>query len=543
MKDKIYVVGHKNPDTDSICSSLAYAHLKQKLNYNAIACRLGPLNEETKFALKYFGIENPLLIDDARTLLEDVDMDNPAMLSNKASAKDAWDLLLQTSNRSLLVVNEFNKMEGIVSASNLSTTRLMLPNDLKKLMASANLDAIASAVDGQIVCRPQNFKTNGKVHIVTLQSSGKYEEGFENSICILSDGLFKQKFLINSGAKLLIITLGQEINNDVYQMAKEHDVAIIKTDSDAMSVARYVNESFPVRLIMTKNPIYFKTSDNIIDVGLKMSKSRLRSYPVLDDEGNIFGQISRYHVQNYEKRKFILVDHSDKNQAINNIEDAEILEIIDHHNIGNIQTNRPIYYRNQKCGCTSSIIATLYQENGFLPEREYAGILLSAILSDTLNFQSKTTTKFDVITARWLAKIAEVNINDYANLLLQASVDLSNLSPSVVLNRDLKTYNFENFKIAIGQTNYHNIDDIQKIIKEFTENLKKEQKENNYDLLVMLFTQVMGRGSMFVYAGPLAYVMEDLIESHYDENSGFDPAIISRKQQLVPKMSEALKNI
>ena len=178
-----------------------------------------------------------------------------------------------------------------------------------------------------------------------------------------------------------------------------------------------------------------------------------------------------------------------------------------------------------------------------LPEPRYAGLLLSAILSDTLNFQSKTTTKFDVLSASWLADVAGVDIGEYAHELLKASVALKDLPPSVILNRDLKTYDIAGYRLAIGQTNYHSVDDIQRILTEFRHNLKEEQEARGYDLEIMMFTQVMGKGSMFVYEGPLSYIMEDLIESQYDGNSGFDPKIISRKQQLIPAMSEVLRKI
>jgi manganese-dependent inorganic pyrophosphatase len=544
MENRIFVVGHKNPDTDSICSAITYSDLKRKLGENAIACRLGPLNEETKFALKYFGFDNPLLIDDARTHLDDIQMDIPAIINENASIKDAWSLILETSNRSLIVTNSFGKLTGVMSSSNLSITRMMEPADLHQLMRGASLESIRKVVKGELLLGSKTFSDfDGEAHIVTLQSSDKISENFKDSICVLSDGLFKQKNLIETGAKCLIISCGQLVNNEVYELAKEKDVAIITTEKDSMYVAKYIYEAFPIKLLMTKTAVTFNSKDNVVDVANKMRKSRFRSYPVLDDYENIIGQISRYHIQNYNRRQFILVDHSHTNQAIDYIGDAEILEIIDHHNIGNIQTDAPIYYRNQKCGCTCSIISFMYQENGLLPEPRYAGLLLSAILSDTLNFQSKTTTKFDVVSANWLADVAGVNIDEYAQALLKASVALKDLAPTIILNRDLKTYDIAGYKLAIGQTNYHSVDDIQRLLPEFKENLKKEQKSLAYDLEIMMFTQVMGKGSMFVYEGPLAFIMEDLIESRYDGTSGFDPKIISRKQQLIPAMSSLLRKL
>lgn len=263
----------------------------------------------------------------------------------------------------------------------------------------------------------------------------------------------------------------------------------------------------------------------------------------MDNEGNIVGAVSRYHLLKYEPKKFILVDHSSKMQTINNIDNAEVEEIIDHHHIGNIETSKPIFYRNQKCGCTCSIIAQLYKENGIVPDKAMAGIMLSAIVSDTLNFKSKTTTQFDIKQAEELSKLAEVDLNDYALQMLSASVALKDSTPTQILNRDLKIYEIGKYKIGIGQTNYRNIEDIQKLIPSFKENLEKEQSEKGLDLMIMMFTHVMAEGTMFVYNGPLSYVMNDLIATVFDHTSGYDHEIISRKQQLIPKLSNILKNM
>ena len=240
----------------------------------------------------------------------------------------------------------------------------------------------------------------------------------------------------------------------------------------------------------------------------------------------------------------MLVDHSAKNQAINNIMDASIEEIIDHHHIGDIQTEKPIFYRNMKCGCTATIISILYQENGLLPDEKYSGILLSAILSDTLNFKSATTTELDKVTASWLAKRAGIEDMDaYAKEMLSASVSLTDALPSELLNRDLKHYEMGKYKIAVGQTNYVNMADVQLILPEFKENMEKEQQDRKLDLLVMVFTHVLAEGSLLLFYGPLSYVMKDIVEINFDDNSGYDKDIISRKQQLIPKLSMYVKSL
>lgn len=544
MDNNLYVIGHKNPDTDSICSALAYAEMKRRVGENAIACRLGPLNEETKFILKKFGFENPLLMKDARSQLRDIEMDTPNFINENASVNEAWKTIAKSNNRSLFVMSDENKIVGILSTSNLSMVRMNDKKEMHRLMATASLQAISKTVEGSIVVEPTTYSDNGKVYVVTLNESSDYDQDFKGSICILSDGHQKQKQLINVGAKCLIITCNEQVDAEILRLATAKNCGIITTKLDTMAVATVVQESFAIKNIMTTNIIYFKEDEFVEDVASKMMKSRVRSYPVLDLEGNVIAAISRFHLQNYKRKRFVLVDHSAKNQAINNIMDASIEEIIDHHHIGDIQTEKPIFYRNMKCGCTATIISILYQENGLLPDEKYSGILLSAILSDTLNFKSATTTELDKVTASWLAKRAGIEDMDaYAKEMLSASVSLTDALPSELLNRDLKHYEMGKYKIAVGQTNYVNMADVQLILPEFKENMEKEQQDRKLDLLVMVFTHVLAEGSLLLFYGPLSYVMKDIVEINFDDNSGYDKDIISRKQQLIPKLSMYVKSL
>ncbi len=543
MNDTVYVVGHKNPDTDSICSALSYARLKQIQGVDAVACRLGPLNEETKFVLKRFDVQNPLLLTDARSQLRDIEMDKATIVKKDCTMKQAWEQLFVLKNKSLYVVDDDQKLIGIVSTTNLALIRLMMDEELEDLMKKATLQSISQTIGGEILVDVDHFSSNGKILIVTLKEDSLYSHLFKNSICILSDDSKKQKSLIEAGVKCLIITCGQKVTAEVQRFADQMDCAIIQTHNDSMKVARIINESFPIECIMTRKPITYQDSEYVDEISKKIANTRYRSYPVLDMDGNIVGAVSRYHLLKYEPKKFILVDHSSKIQTINNIEDGEVEEIIDHHHIGNIETSKPIMYRNMRCGCTCSIVALLYKEAGIEPEKEVAGLMLSAIISDTLNFKSKTTTQFDIDTANYLAQIADVELEGYAMEMLSASVELKNATPSQILNRDLKQYQIGKYNIAVGQTNYRNVEDIQKLIPSFKLTIEKEQADKGYDLMIMMFTHVMAEGTMFVYSGPLSYVMNDMIKTVFDASSGYDHEIISRKQQLIPRLSNLLKNM
>ena len=544
MNDYIHVIGHKHPDSDSICSAITYADILNRCGQKAIPCRQGPLNEETKFILKRFNQENPLLLTDARARLKDIDLDEPTTILPTETVHHAWHVMLHTQIRSLFVINPDGSLCGICTASDLSRVRTHPDASLTKLLSTASLANIAKTIGGKIVVEPAEFHSNGRVHIITLEDIDSMAKMFRDGLCILSSGNDKQLALIEAGIGCLIITCGQPASPEVIEAAKKNNCAVIESEEDTMHAARVITESYTIEHIMTKDVITFDEEEFVEDLPAKMMNSRVRAYPVTDKTGRVTGAVSRYHLRNYSKLKFALVDHSAMNQTIDNVDKAYLTAIIDHHHIGNVTTDHPIEYRNHRCGCTCTILSMLYQENGMLPDKDMSGLLLSAILSDTLNFRSATTTDEDRMTAKWLAERAGIDdIDAYAREMLGASVALRDSTPHEILNRDLKSYEIGKYRFAIGQTNYSRMEEVQSILPAFTENLEKEQEQMGLDLLVMLFTDVMGEGSLFVYDGPLSYVMEDVIETKFDEHSGFDPHIISRKQQMMPKLSEILTNI
>ena len=544
MNELIYVTGHRHPDSDSICAAITYTDLLKRCGQEAVACRQGPLNEETKFILKRFHQENPLLLTDARTMISDIDIDPPMKIRKDETVHHAWHEMLRTQNRSLFVVDENDKLVGICTTSNLSYVRLQPDGDLDSLIATAKLEDMAHTINGEVRFEPEHFHSNGHINIITVEHLQDDRYPLKNGIVMMTTGEQKQKDAIDQGAACLIITCGEHLSETMLEYAKAHNCAVIESKIDTMHAARIISESYTVEHIMTKEPMFFRENEYINDVAARMQKNRVRSYPVLNDKDEIVGAISRYHTLNHNRRKFVLVDHSAMNQTISHVDEAEIIAIIDHHHIGGIQTDRPIMYRNVKCGCTCTIISTLYQENGLLPDADMSGLLLSAILSDTLNFKSLTTTESDRVAAAWLAKRAGIeDIDAYAREMLGASVSLRDSSMHDILNRDLKSYEVGNYRFAIGQTNYSRMEEVQKILPEFKETLKAEQEKLKLDLLVMLFTDVMGDGSLFVFYGPLSNVIHDMIETTFDDHSGFDSKIISRKQQMMPKLSALIKTI
>ena len=538
MEECITVIGHKNPDTDSIASSLAYAELKRKLGFNAIAGRLGTLNEETKFATRYFNIDAPNVIKDARKTLGEIKMDEPVLIHYKKSCNDALKKVIQTNNKTLFVVDDNEELVGITSVSDLSSLRLMPKEKRDHLFQNTNLELISHDLNGELVYKSENFSSNGIVNVASI-STFDYLDVVSHSVFILPVNEELAYKAIANKAACLIFAHGDELSIELIDEAMRHDVSIIKTNSSIMDIAMNIYEAIPVSSVMTTNIKTYQKDEYVDDVAKSIVNTRFRSYPVLDGK-KILGAVSRYHLFKYPRKKLILVDHSSKAQSIDNIDSAEIVEIIDHHHIGNIETNKPIYYRNQCCGCTCTIIFQMYKENCLLPCKSIAGMMLSAIISDTLNFKSETTRSEDIEAAKQLAKIAEVDLDTYAKELLDSSVNLKDADVRELISKDLKRYEFGKTRIAVGQTNYRNIDDIQLRLKEIQKTMDEEQVANGYDLMIMMFTHVMGEGTMFVYYGPKSYIMKDVIESIFDEHSGFDHNIISRKQQLIPMLTEII---
>ncbi len=540
---KVYVVGHRNPDTDSICSAIAYANLKRELNYNVEPRRLGPLNEETKYVLKKFSVDVPDIIDDARSQICDIDIDKPNLINESLTIKETWKKLLENEMHALCVVDNQGILIGYVTSSNLASLRTTHYKEIEKYMQHATTKSIASTIKGEVVLDCKNFNHTGAVYIITLMNSEEYQSKVSNGICILSDNIENQKAIIQSGAKCLVIACDRNIDESVIKLAKKHDCALIKTQKDSMAIAQVINESFPINLIMTKTIATFNENDYVEDVLKQLLNYRYRSFPIVDNDGKLKGVISRFHLLKYKKKRFILVDHSAMNQSVPNINKARIEEVIDHHHIGNIETDHPIFYRNQVCGCTASIVAQMYKEQGITPSTQMAGIMLGAIISDTLNFKSATTTKFDINLASELANIAKIDLEDYALEVLGASVALVDSSMSEIFTRDLKEYEVNGFKLAIGQTNYYKPEDLQSILPQFKEHLEKAQQDKQCDLAIMMFTHVTGEGSMLVYYGKIKHAFESIIETKIDDNTGYDHSMISRKQQLMPRLLDSIRSM
>lgn len=542
MKNNLYITGHKNPDTDSICSSIAYADLKRQLGIDAIASRNGDINAETAFVLKKFNVPQPIYMNTATCSLRDIEIDEVILVKPSYTIKQAWNSIAGTKNKSLFVVDEEEKLMGVVTMSNLSNVLMKECVDIRKLMAETSVQNIVDTLEGILVNDSEDYKSNGQVHILVNSEYLNTNIDFTTSTVVLGNDIELQRRVIEGGATCLVLVEDNVVLPEIAQLAKENDCALIQTSLSTIYVARLIYQSSPIHLIMTKNPVSFKISDMVDEVSKRMSKSRYRSYPILDDDRHVLGAVSRFHLFNYRKKQIVLVDHNEMSQSLENIHDADIVEIIDHHRIGDIETLNPINFRNQTLGSTSTIIAMIYKEKNIVPTRTMAALMCCAIISDTMNFNSPTTTDVDRQIGEELARIARLDLDDLSREMFEAVATLKGKTFSEILYNDFKEYNMDGHKVAIGQINIVDSLELEVLRREFESYMGKINSINNYDILLMVFTNVDGSGSYFVSLGKLAWVVKEAFRQYYGDHD-FVKSIISRKKQIVPHLQDELKLI
>lgn len=547
MSDLIHIIGHKNPDTDSIMASISYAELKRKLGIRAVACRIGEINTETEFILNKFQMQEPIFIENAKVKLYDIPFDEPIKLKVDSTIKEAWNQICSFSGNnmgksvSVAVVNDSDHLLGIVSLSDISKLLLNAKGNLAQLMSETLVDNICEVLDGRFLYRSMEFRKKGQVHLLSGQNIKDLDYNFKDSIVVVSDDESSQRYVIEQGASCLVLVETDGISDYIIKMAQEYNCDIILSPMNLLQVARVIYQAISIGSIMHTKIVSFQNNEYIDDVYKKMSKTRYRSYPVLNSQGKVLGSISRYHLLSYPKKKFILVDHNETSQSIDNLKDAEVLEIVDHHRIGDVMTNYPVKFRNEIIGSTCSIVALMYQENNIEPEPDIAACMCYAIISDTMNFNSPTCTPRDKVIAQWLADIAKLELETLAPEMFSKVATLKGKNLSEILYNDFKEYVIEGKRVAIGQINIADINEMIAIREEFLVYMNTINNANNFDLLLMCFTDVEGKGSNLLYVGDFSWIVDDAFKDKVEGDYYFVKGVISRKKQIVPGLSSALK--
>ena len=545
---KVVVIGHRNPDTDSICSAIAYAELKNKTS--SLVCeprRAGKMNQETEFVLKKFGVKPPRMCTDVNPKIRDVDYREMPGISGSTSLRKAWEIMRDQQIDTLPITSADNELEGIITVKDIATANMDVFDTGVLASSQTSYKNILETLGATMVVGDENaICTTGHIKIGTATPEMLESNVEKGDIVILTNRYESQLCAIEKEASLIIICNGAKVGHTIQRIAEEMGVAIMTAPCDTYAAGKLMSQCAPISYYMTRDDIMkFTLVTPVADVLRVMAKVRHRYFPILDEEGKYCGMVSRRNVIALRKRRIILVDHNEATQAVEGFDQAEILEIIDHHRIGSLETSGPVYFRNQPVGCTATIITQMYDENGVEIPPQIAGLLLAAILSDTLAFRSPTCTPVDETAAKRLAKIAGVDINEFATEMFEAGEKLDGKTPEEVFLQDFKVFMCGDIRFGVAQGSYmtrKNLLAAEELLKPYLEEARNKQ---NVEDLYMLLTDVPKEESVVICTGRYAAeVLSDGFETQPAEDGSWTlPGVVSRKKQFIPTMMSAYQEL
>ena len=538
---KVFVIGHKNPDTDSICSAIAYAALKNKTDDGVfVPKRAGEVNNETKYVLDFFDVETPEFIGHVGTQVKDVEIKPTPSLNEGISLKNAWNKMRDLRESTMPIVND-GVLEGIISVKDIATANMDIYETRILAISHTKYTNVLDAIDGtMIVGDSEEEITKGKI-LIGAANPDLLENYVEDGDMLLTGNRFENQLCgIEMNAGCIVVCTGAPISKTIQKLAKENNCKIISTPHDTLMVARLISQSAPVRYFMKKDHlITFSREDFISDIRDTLAKIRHRDFPVLDRDGKYCGMLSRRSLLNMDNKKIILVDHNEKGQAVDGIDEAEILEIIDHHRLGSMETALPVFFRNQPVGCTGTIIYDLYQENNVEVDKKIAGLLCSAIISDTLMFRSPTCTPKDKKAAEELAKIAGIEIQEHAEKMFRAGSSLADKTPEEVFYQDFKKFSGNDKNFGAGQISSMDKTELEQLRPKIAAYMEGAVKEG--EMLFFLLTNILTESSDLVFAGEGAKELVETAFGEPQENWVHVPGLVSRKKQFVPSVLHVLQ--
>ena len=545
MKGKpIYVIGHRNPDTDSICSAISYANLKRAMGINAVAARCGKVNNETKYALEYFKVDEPIMIQDLYPRVKDVVLEVKTVVRQHDTIRHLGEVMRKNELKSIPVVDSKGGLVGIVSTGDLAK-RYFLELGLQSLadMRVRYRDIIQATEAKALVSGDENEIIEGNIRILT-GSVAKAKEIIEPGDIVLTGdrSLDTLKKVLNLGVSCLIITNDCRVPPEIIAEAKALNRFILSTPYDTYTVGRLINQCVPIRRIMHDNPICFKPMDLLSDIKGIMDEHRFRSYPVVENN-KLVGIVTSDEIMLPAHERIILVDHNERGQAIEGIEDAKIVEIVDHHRLGGIQTSEPIYIHQEPVGCTCTIIANIYWQNDIDIPPSIAGLLLSAILSDTVLFKSPTCTEKDKRTAERLAQIAGVNLREYGLAMLKAGAGIGDKTPQEIIKTDLKEFKIGDYRIVVSQISVMDTKEVLDIEEKLIDAMKENCDREGFDMHLMMVTDILEEATYLLYAGSPRTLIGEAFKKDTSGTHVYLPGVMSRKKQIIPPLSEAAKRI
>ena len=542
---RVYVIGHKNPDTDSICSAIAYADIKNRTDKTKtyVARRAGQINEETEYVLKRFGVRAPGYLPNAGTQVKEIEIHEVPSVPGTISVKKAYSMMKNNNVVTLPITSPDNDLQGVITVSDIAESYMDSYDSHVMSLARTQYRSIADTLDGSVIVGNEHgYFIRGKVvvggfHPDTMES---YIE--KDDLVILGNRAEDQLCAIEMDASCIIVGLGAKVTKTIQKFAEEKCCVIISSPHDTYTIARLINQSIPVSFVMKRdNMVTFNTEDFTDDIQDVMIKNRHRAFPVINPHGKCIGTISRRNFLDMHKKKVVLVDHNEVDQAVDNIEKAEILEIIDHHKLGTLQTMTPVAFRNEPVGCTGTILYEIYGEQRLEIPEKIAGLLCAAIISDTLMFRSPTCTQTDKIAASALALIAGIKIEEFAREMFSAGSNLKDKSPEEIFYQDYKKFIGEgNVSFGVGQISSMDSEELKEIKEKLMPFMVSECGRHDITRVYFMLTNILEESTELLFYGEGSQQMAEIAFERKPDGDTFSlPGVVSRKKQLIPAMMEA----
>ena len=544
MSEIVYVSGHKNPDTDSICSAIAYSYLLNATNkYNAVPVRLGEVNRETEYVLKRFGVEHPVLLKTVKQKVEDLNYDKVTVFSKDLTLKTAWFLLKQQNLKSAPILDEHGQLLGLLSTSNIIEGYMDQWDSEVLKKAKTPVENVIDTLEANVIYLNEALKViNGDIHIAAMSGNEAKKRIHENDVVIVggdrSDDLEE---LISVKPSLIVLTGSLTADENVVKKCEEQGISIISTPFNTYQTSQQIVQAIPVEYVMIKGDIKtFSTDDTLDYMKEVMSETRYRGYPVIDLNNRCVGSISRFALLKGLRKKVILVDHNERGQSIPGIEEADILEIVDHHRVADIQTVGPLLFRGEPLGSTATIVTRMFEEQDVEMPSHIAGLLLGAVVSDTLLFKSPTCTPVDTKIAKKLAEIAGVDIQEFAMEMFKAGTSLVGKTVDEIFNQDFKKFSFDNLQVGVAQVNSMDIEGFLPYKKDMLDYMNKFAEDNNLEFTLLLLTDIINANSEIFVGGPRPELVEKAFNVQLTDRQGTLEGVISRKKQVVPAITAVM---
>lgn len=544
MSDLVYVSGHRNPDTDSICSAIAYSYLLNATNkYNAVPVRLGEINRETEYVLKRFGVEHPVLLKTVKQKVEDLNYDKVTVFSKDLTLKTAWFLLKQQNLKSAPILDEHGQLLGLLSTSNIIEGYMDQWDSEVLKKAKTPVENVIDTLEANVIYLNESLKVvEGDIHIAAMSGSEAKKRIHENDVVIVggdrSDDLEE---LISVKPSLIVLTGSLTADENVVKKCEEQGISIISTPFNTYQTSQQIVQAIPVEYVMIKGDIKtFSTDDTLDYMKEVMFETRYRGYPVIDLNNRCVGSISRFALLKGLRKKVILVDHNERGQSIPGVEEADILEIVDHHRVADIQTVGPLLFRGEPLGSTATIVTKIFDELDVEMPSHIAGLLLGAVVSDTLLFKSPTCTPVDTKIAKKLAEIAGVDIQEFAMEMFKAGTSLVGKTVDEIFNQDFKKFSFDNLQVGVAQVNSMDIEGFLPYKKDMLDYMNKFAEDNNLEFTLLLLTDIINANSEIFVGGPRPELVEKAFNVQLTECQGTLAGVISRKKQVVPAITAVM---